>query len=193
MCPISLSRAAPWSAAVLFVNLVPGMFVGQAISYARWWQRGRLWRMDSLSRAPLDLPACVIRTLVLLTYATHPVVALMYLLSMNSTYGICILPDHDTEETRAAAATPSCDWGEEQVRNSANFATANPLVSALYGGINFQIEHHLFPTVCHVHYPRIQPIVRATCREFNIPYVDHPTITSAYRSALRTIAAATLA
>lgn len=62
---------------------------------------------------------------------------------------------------------------------------------ALYGGINYQIEHHLFPTLSHVHYSAIQPVVRKTCAEFGIPYVDHPTVGAAYRSALRAVATAT--
>lgn len=191
--PLPLSRRLPWAMTVLFVNLLPGMFLGQAISYARWWQRGRLWRMQALRGADVDWAACVIRTMMVLLYLRHPLIAITYLLSKNCTYAVCILPDHDTEETRVAAETLSTDWGEEQVRNSANFATSNPLVGALYGGINFQIEHHLFPTLCHVHYTTIQPIVRKTCHEFGIPYVDHPTVGSAYVSALKAIATATCA
>ena len=52
----------------------------------------------------------------------------------------------------------------------------------LYGGINYQIEHHLFPTICHVHFEEIKPIVKDTCKEFNIPYVEHYSIYSALKS-----------
>ena len=79
------------------------------------------------------------------------------------------------------------------MRNSANFATANPLVCGLYGGINFQIEHHLFPTLSHVHYTAVQPIIREACKEFDIPYIDYPSVASAYASALRAVATATIA
>jgi len=191
--PLKLARKAPLSSAVVFISVFPGMFLGQAISYARWWMRGRLWRMEVVSGATLDVRACVIRALVLCVYVRHPMVALAYVAAKNATYAACILPDHDTEETRRSAATPSKDWGEAQVRNSANFATTSPLVCALYGGINFQIEHHLFPTLSHVHYYTIQPIVKRTCEEFDIPYVDYPTVRSAYVSALRAIATATVA
>ena len=190
---VGFGRAAPRLATVLFVNLFPGMYLGQAVSYLRWWLRGRLWKMDLVLTRRLDVAACALRGLVLATWLRSPVVAAAYLLAMNCTYAICILPDHDTVETRDAAMTKSTDWGEEQVRNSANFATRNPLVCGLYGGINFQIEHHLFPTLSHVHYAAVQPVVREACREFGIPYVDHPSISSAYGSALRAIATATLA
>jgi linoleoyl-CoA desaturase len=45
--------------------------------------------------------------------------------------------------------------------------------------LNFQIEHHLFPSVCHIHYPAISTIVRQTCDEFAISYVCYPTVWSA--------------
>ncbi len=44
--------------------------------------------------------------------------------------------------------------------------------------VNQQIEHHLFPSVCHLYYPRIQPIVKATCDEYNVPYTWFPTVSS---------------
>ena len=56
------------------------------------------------------------------------------------------------------------DWGEIQVRNSGNFICKNKLYTRLYGGINYQIEHHLFPSICHVHYPKISKIVKDTCQ-----------------------------
>jgi linoleoyl-CoA desaturase len=47
------------------------------------------------------------------------------------------------------------------------------------GGTNYQIEHHLFPHISHVHYARLAPIVRRTCEEFGITYSVHPTMGSA--------------
>jgi linoleoyl-CoA desaturase len=53
------------------------------------------------------------------------------------------------------------------------------------GGLNFQIELHLFPTLCHVNYPAIAPIVEATCREYGVPYSAHATLGSAIASHYR--------
>lgn len=50
----------------------------------------------------------------------------------------------------------------------------------MFGGINYQIEHHLFPSVCGVHLSEIAPIVKKTCKEFDIPYVHHNTLNDAY-------------
>jgi Fatty acid desaturase len=57
----------------------------------------------------------------------------------------------------------------------------------LFGGINYQIEHHLFPSMCHMHYWHVAPVVQATCAEFGVPYNAHPTLASAYWSYLKTL------
>jgi linoleoyl-CoA desaturase len=68
----------------------------------------------------------------------------------------------------------SKDWGELQVKESGNWGGI--IWCHLFGGINYQIEHHLFPSMYHGHYPEISPIVRQTCQEFGIPYNHQPTI-----------------
>jgi linoleoyl-CoA desaturase len=64
------------------------------------------------------------------------------------------------------------NWYEHQVYETLDFATNNKTLSWFLGGLNFQVEHHLFPQVSHVHYKAIQPIVKETCREFNLPYKE---------------------
>lgn len=66
------------------------------------------------------------------------------------------------------------EWAVHQLKTTANFATHNKLVSWLVGGLNFQIEHHLFPKISHVHYPAISKIIRDACREYGIPYIEYP-------------------
>jgi linoleoyl-CoA desaturase len=60
-----------------------------------------------------------------------------------------------------------------------NFARSNPVLTWYLGGLNHQIEHHLFPKVCHIHYPRLAPIVEAVCREHGVRYFAYPTMRSA--------------
>ena len=50
------------------------------------------------------------------------------------------------------------------------------IYTRLMGGINYQIEHHLFPTLCNHKLAEISPIVKKTCKEFNIPHnnIEHP-------------------
>ena len=61
-------------------------------------------------------------------------------------------------------------WAIHQLFTTVNFATKNKLISWLVGGLNFQIEHHLFPKISHVHYPAISKIVKETCADFKLTY-----------------------
>jgi linoleoyl-CoA desaturase len=74
---------------------------------------------------------------------------------------------------------PPSDWAEHQVATTVDFARTNPLLSWYLGGLNFQVEHHLFPRVCHLHYPALSRIVEETCRTHNVRYRSEPTLGSA--------------
>lgn len=76
-------------------------------------------------------------------------------------------------------------WHVHQLLTTANFASGNKLVTWFTGGLNYQIEHHLFPNICHIHYPKIAPIVKATAEEFKIPYHTKETFFEAIRSHTR--------
>jgi len=77
------------------------------------------------------------------------------------------------------------EFAVHQIKTTANFATRNKLVSWLVGGLNFQIEHHLFPKISHVHYPAISEIVRSVCREYQLQYIEFPTMRKAVRAHVR--------
>ena len=66
------------------------------------------------------------------------------------------------------------EWAIHQLKTTANFATKNYVISWLVGGLNFQIEHHLFPKISHVHYPVISKIIKQTCSEYGITYIEYP-------------------
>ena len=76
-------------------------------------------------------------------------------------------------------------WAVHQVETTVNFARHNRLLSWYVGGLNFQIEHHLFPRICHVHYPALSKIVEQTCREYGVRYSWHPTFLAGVRSHYR--------
>ena len=65
------------------------------------------------------------------------------------------------------------EWAVHQLKTTANFAPHNKLISWFVGGLNFQIEHHLFPKISHVHYPQLRCIIKQTCAEFNVPYIEY--------------------
>ncbi|MDR9441188.1 MAG: acyl-CoA desaturase [Schleiferiaceae bacterium] len=78
-------------------------------------------------------------------------------------------------------------WMEHQLHTTANFARNSPFLTWYLGGLNYQVEHHLFPNICHIHYPAISGIVEQTAREFDLPYHEHPRFMEAVRSHLRSL------
>jgi linoleoyl-CoA desaturase len=76
------------------------------------------------------------------------------------------------------------EWAIHQVSTTANFDTDNKIISWLLGGLNFQIEHHLFPRISHIHYPKISELVKETCKEYNVKYVEYTTMFKAFHSHL---------
>ena len=123
-----------------------------------------------------------------LSTAGGATVVFVYFVTANVNYAVMILPDHDSEATVANAETSdakgSC-WLTQQIVHSGNFANDSG-ITWLYGGINYQIEHHLFPSVSHIHYPRIATVVREYCAEHRTPYVHDPSLKSAFLSSVRT-------
>jgi linoleoyl-CoA desaturase len=82
------------------------------------------------------------------------------------------MPNEETNKMEDA-------WAIHQLKTTANFATHNKVVSWLVGGLNFQIEHHLFPKISHVHYPNISKIIKQVCTEFNVQYIEFKRVRTA--------------
>jgi linoleoyl-CoA desaturase len=73
-------------------------------------------------------------------------------------------------------------WAIHQMKTTANFASDSAIATFLCGGLNMQVEHHMFPKICHIHYQKLVPIVRETAKEFGVPYHENPTFLSALHS-----------
>jgi linoleoyl-CoA desaturase len=76
-------------------------------------------------------------------------------------------------------------WTVHQLRTTSNFAHRSRIFSWFIGGLNYQIEHHLFPHICHIHYKNISKIVKATAEKYDIPYHQHRTFFGALGSHFR--------
>ncbi len=76
-------------------------------------------------------------------------------------------------------------WIVHQLATTLNFAAHNRLLTWFVGGLNFQVEHHLFPNISHVHYRKIAPIVQRTAEEFNLPYNSQRSFVGALSSHVR--------
>jgi linoleoyl-CoA desaturase len=72
------------------------------------------------------------------------------------------------------------EWAIHQVETTVDFAPHNKLLNLYIGGLNYQVEHHLLPHICHINYPRLAPIVSQTCEEFGIKYNCYPTWRAAF-------------
>ncbi len=88
------------------------------------------------------------------------------------------LPREDTGRVEQA-------WAIHQAETTVDFARRSRVVAWLIGGLNFQIEHHLFPRLCHVNYPAISKLVEETCREFGIKYTEHRSFRAGLASHFR--------
>ncbi|WP_077445879.1 acyl-CoA desaturase [Rhodanobacter sp. C05] len=76
-------------------------------------------------------------------------------------------------------------WAIHQLETTVDFARGNRVLSWLIGGLNFQVEHHLFPRISHVHYPAVARVVEETCREFGVTYLEHRTFAAGIASHYR--------
>ena len=78
-------------------------------------------------------------------------------------------------------------WMVHQLKTTANFAPDSFFANFFCGGLNHQIEHHLFAKICHIHYPELAPIVREVALKHGVPYHEYPSFLQALASHLRTM------
>lgn len=87
----------------------------------------------------------------------------------------------DNEYPLPEGGTVENNWSVHQLHTTCNFAPNNKLLSWYVGGLNYQVEHHLFPNICHVHYRHLSRIVQQTASEFGLPYKSYRS----FRAALK--------
>ena len=93
----------------------------------------------------------------------------------------------DNEFINGDAGVINESYESHQLNTTSNFAPTNKLLTWYCGGLNYQVEHHIFPSVSHVHYPAISKIVKATAEEFHLPYKSVPSWGEALRIHQRTM------
>ena len=167
--------------------LLPGMYIGQSLSYMISSYKNRLFRYCILPKTSfydfIDI-GCILLNLYSL-YNGWYLPTMNYILALNFWYFINIAFDHDTYESNVENHYSGNDWLKMQICHSGNFLNNYLWWTRIFGSINYQIEHHLFPNISSYHYPKIAPIVREFCKDNNIPYTHHSTISSAYSSYLK--------
>ncbi|MCO5724802.1 fatty acid desaturase family protein [Robiginitalea marina] len=93
--------------------------------------------------------------------------------------------DHAEMPLPQEDGTMEDSWAIHQLRTTVNFGTRNRIVNWFTGGLNHQVEHHIFPNISHIHYTKIAKIVKQTAREFNLPYNEYKTTRKAIISHFR--------
>lgn len=112
----------------------------------------------------------------ILTYFTYGLlICEVFMLSHVMDTAEFITPS--TEEKRVED-----EWAIFQIRTTVDFATNNPICNWYLGGLNYQVVHHLFPHICHVHYPKISLILAELCEEVGVHYQVYETLTGAIAS-----------
>ncbi|MFT7328220.1 MAG: linoleoyl-CoA desaturase [Crocinitomicaceae bacterium] len=104
----------------------------------------------------------------LMHYVAGMILSVVFQLAHIGEDAHIVLPESDGKMNTITAI--------HQLRTTINFAMDNRIVNWFTGGLNYQIEHHIFPGMSHTHYVRISKIVRETAREFNLPYNSYLTL-----------------
>ena len=110
-------------------------------------------------------------------YTAGLILSLIFQLAHITEEVIMPLPDN--------TGTMKNTWAIHQLFTTVNFSTKNKIMNWFSGGLNHQVEHHIFPHISHVHYTQIAKIVKETAKEFNLPYNEHNTTRKALASHFR--------
>jgi linoleoyl-CoA desaturase len=140
----------------------------------------KVWHITAF----LVVPALVIDNLavVLTVYLVH-----FLLLGIALTMTFLMAHMTGIQETPADRSGVHDDWALHQLATTANFATGNRLLGWVIGGLNFQIEHHIFPQISHTRHRRIHPIVKAYCEARGVTYHEYPTFRSVLADHFRNL------
>jgi linoleoyl-CoA desaturase len=121
---------------------------------------------------------------VVLGYYALSGIVMGFLLSVVFQVAHCV-EEAEFPEPCASAGRLDRAWAVHQAEASVDFSRQSQIISWLLGGLNFQIEHHLFPRISHVHYPALAKLVEQTSREFGIRYAVHGSLWAGMRSHFR--------
>jgi linoleoyl-CoA desaturase len=104
---------------------------------------------------------------------------------LTITFQLAHTVEHTTHPTPNEAGVIDNNWAIHQLNTTVDFSPNNKFLTWYMGGLNFQVEHHLFPNICHVHYPAIAKIVESTAKEYEVPYLINKTLFQAVASHYR--------
>ncbi|UII26840.1 acyl-CoA desaturase [Fulvivirga maritima] len=153
-------------------------FFGSKTEYRRQIAKVIAWKLVYYSYV-LVLPMIMV--------PLAPWTILLAFFIMHFITGLAITTVFQTAHVMPSTAFPlpdengiiASDWSIHQLATTSNFSPKSRFFSWLIGGLNFQIEHHLLPNICHVHYKKLSKIVAETAKEYGIPYHTKRTFVAA--------------
>jgi linoleoyl-CoA desaturase len=151
------------------------------VALPNWWESLRLFSGKAVFFCLMFvIPATQhsLGTVLLFYFFTSFVLGLM--LSVVFQLAHCV-----EEANFRHADNKMTDWAIHQVETTANFARRSRLLTWYVGSLNYQIEHHLFPKICHLHYPALSPLVEQICAKFGVQYSSQETLSGAIGSHYR--------
>jgi linoleoyl-CoA desaturase len=183
--PLYAISAPRWHLWGDFKEVVTGWMGPHRIPRPKGWDlvvfwAGKLWSIGLLLVLPMFFhPVWVVLLTYLLVTGLLGVV-LSVVFQLAHCVGEADFPAPDPATRRMENA-----WAVHQVETTVDFARGSRVLCWYLGGLNFQIEHHLFPHLCHIHYSALSGIVEETCREYGVPYAAHPTFWAGLASHVR--------
>jgi linoleoyl-CoA desaturase len=106
---------------------------------------------------------------------------------LSVTFQLAHIAEHNHHDSAHLKQEFPDSWIVHQIKTTANFSRRSALLNWYLGGLNFQIEHHLFPQICHVHYRKISEIVKEIVQEHGLFYYEHPNMARAIQSHFQTL------
>jgi linoleoyl-CoA desaturase len=191
----SLKKIQPYLFPFYFI-LFPGQNIGQGFLYlmASFQRKLSHTQLPDANHTPEFYDTYDISFFFLALLAYENVILLgngywlfLYFTQLNFFYMFNVIFDHDLFENTIENKYHGKDWVKQQISHSGNFCNGNRIWTKWFGGINYQIEHHLFPNMSNIHYPTIAPLVQEYCQTNRIPYVHQPTFKEAIQSFVKTL------
>ena len=180
----------PLHAFPLLSCIAPGFYFGQSIGYLLspilfgtvLWSKLKIPRINY---SIMDMLLILMR--IKFFYEMGMWSSLSHMVANNLLYQANIVGDHDTYDVSVENHYEGNDWLKLQIQNSGNFKTDCPIYTFVFGGINYQIEHHLFPSMSNSYYSQIAPTVKEFCKEHDIPYVEHHSLLEVFQQYYKTL------
>ncbi|QEG29377.1 Fatty acid desaturase [Gemmata obscuriglobus] len=183
--PLYALTAAVWHLYGDFRDVITGTIGGHRVPRPRGWDLvtflgGKVVSVGLLIGVPMLVHSWWVVLLFYLAVTAILGIVMTVVFQLAHCVEEAEFPQPDTDSLRMPDA-----WAAHQVRTTVDFARDSRVACWLLGGLNFQVVHHLFPRICHIHYPALSRVVADVCREFGVRYAAHRSLLAGVASHFR--------